>query len=114
MTKYLLPAMGLAALVASTSLASGQPTMCLPAGSAATGLSTGLNLGGYRSIRFSSLRTSATRVVLQVRNGSVIYDGPPTVGRTVNLVSNRPAYVWWGFKSGAGNHMNGICVELLP
>ena len=89
------------------------PTTCLPAGPGSNGLSTGWNKGVYKAFRFVQHRTTATRVIVEITNGAVIFDGAPTPGTVVNFAQGHPSYRWPGFKSGNGTHMNGICVELL-
>jgi hypothetical protein len=113
-------------LVAAIALAAGaraegartlQDPIGLPLGSSATGLSTSVSFyAPCRRGRLSGVvvdrmipETTRIRIREQQAPGRVIYDGPVTVGQFIPFTTIW--IVWTGWKSGYGNHMNGIWVR---
>lgn len=94
-----------------------QDPIGLPLGSSATGLSTSVSFyAPCRRGRLSGLvvdrmipETTRIRIREQQAPGRVIYDGPATVGQFIPFTTIW--IVWTGWKSGYGNHMNGIWVR---
>ena len=94
-----------------------QDPIGLPLGSSDSGLSTSVSF--YAPCRVGRLsgvvvdrmipETTRIRIREQQAPGRVIYDGPAAVGQFIPFTTIW--IVWTGWKSGYGNHMNGIWVR---
>lgn len=113
----LFGAVGIAAEAVAEGARTLQDPIGLPLGSSAAGLSTSVSfyapcrVGRLSGVIVDSMIPETTRIRIREQQapGRVIYDGPAAVGQFIPFTTIW--IVWTGWKSGYGNHMNGIRVR---